>query len=82
MSGYILKPDHPAMPLTVETSDGVAVYCGMSVREYFAAQAMQGILANRTYDPPRRNKLKGMAEDAVSAADALIEALNANKVAE
>lgn len=65
----------------IVNNHGVEAY-GVTVREYFAAQAMQGILANRTYDPPRRNKLKGMAEDAVSAADALIEALSANKEAE
>lgn len=55
---------------------GIEAY-GISMREYFAAQAMQGILANRTYDPPRRTRIEGMAKDAVSAADALIEALNA-----
>lgn len=49
---------------------------GLTKREYFAAMAMQGILANTTYEAPRRNKLGGMAQDAVNAADALIAALN------
>lgn len=48
---------------------------GLTKREVFAALAMQGILANRTYDPPRRNKLDGMASDAVTSADMLLAAL-------
>jgi len=49
---------------------------GLTKREQISAMALQGILANKVYDPPRRNKLKSMAEDAVSAADALLEALD------
>jgi hypothetical protein len=49
-------------------------------RRLFAAMMMQGILANQTYEPPRRNKLKGMAEDAESAAEVLIKVLNKGKV--
>lgn len=48
---------------------------GLTKRELFAAMAMQGILANQKYDPPRRAKLGGMALDAVAAADALIAEL-------
>ena len=44
-------------------------------REKIAVAAMQGILANKKYEPPRRNKFKGMAEDAVAMADALLEEL-------
>lgn len=64
----------PAFP--VIGADGLpSDYTGMTKREAFAMAAMQGILANRAYDPPRRNKLAGMAEDAVSAADALLAEL-------
>ncbi len=49
---------------------------GMTKREYFAGLAMQAILASEKYAPPRRLKFSGMAEDAVAAADALIEQLN------
>ena len=48
---------------------------GLTKREAFAMAAMQGILANRQYEPPRRNRIEGMAEDAVYAADALLAEL-------
>lgn len=51
---------------------------GLTKREYFAGLAMQGILANETYDPPRRKRLGGMAADAVAAADALLSELEAS----
>ena len=44
---------------------------GLTKREYFAAAAAQGIGANGGY-----TTFKDMAKDAVSLADALIEALN------
>lgn len=49
---------------------------GLTKREQIAAMALQGILANNMYEPTRRNKLEGMAKDAVSAADALLKALD------
>ena len=39
-------------------------------REKIAVTAMQVILANKKYEPPRRNKFKGTSEDAVAMADA------------
>jgi len=54
---------------------------GVTKREYFAGLAMQGILANGKYDPPRRDKLHLMAIDAVSAADALLKSLEQPKAA-
>ena len=48
---------------------------GITLRQHFAGLAMQGILANRVYDPPRRDRLHGMALDAVAAADALLAEL-------
>lgn len=55
--------------------NGFACAPGMTKREQFAAMAMQGILANKKYDPPRRERLKGMAADAVAAAEALLAEL-------
>lgn len=47
---------------------------GVNKREYFAVKAMQGMLAyNHRPDAEGWNKI---ANDAVSAADALLEALN------
>ena len=45
-------------------------------REQIAALALQGILANKCYEAPRREKIEGMAQDAVLAADALLKALS------
>lgn len=40
----------PAFPITEETTDridlGIKIYAGLTKREYFAAMAMQGIIAN------------------------------------
>lgn len=48
----------------------------LSKREYFAAMALQGmLLASADLETPE-NGLAGYAEDAVFAANALIEALN------
>lgn len=60
-----------ALAFPVADLDGFDVL-GLSKREVFAGMALQGILANRQYDPPRRKNLDGMAMDAVSAADELI----------
>jgi len=46
-----------------------------------ANSAMQGILANVMYDAPRKQRLEGMAVDAVAAADYLLLELD-KKVAE
>ena len=58
-----------------QTNNSTGWTTGLTKRELFAAMAMQGILANRVYEPPRRTKLAGMAKDAVSAADALLAEL-------
>ena len=64
--------DKPASPTTL--TNGM-VLIGLTKREEFAIRAMQGILANPHYDPPRKNKLDGMAIEAIDAADALLAAL-------
>ena len=77
--------DNPAMPQPMVLDSVGNVYNsneygategGLSKREHFASIAMQGILANKQYEAPRRNKIEGMAEDAVHAADALLEELS------
>ena len=45
---------------------------GLTIREYFAAMAMQGLLANGKWTHYSRQ----LAEDAVIHANALVEALN------
>ena len=64
MSEVKTFPEAYAFPSTKD-------YRGLTKREYFAALALQGLLAG---DPDVA--YKGAAEDAVSHADALIKALN------
>ena len=70
--------DKPAMPIGeihAHTDSSDTDYAGLTKREYFAAIALQGILANQKYEAPRRNKFEGMGKDAVMAADELLAAL-------
>ena len=72
------RANEPAYPVPLGAEEGLAAGMnpnGLTKREHFAALAMQGILANPIYDPPRRAKLGGMSEDAVAAADALLAEL-------
>lgn len=74
--------DLPAMPAYWYDYDSAGVNVvreqsfGLTKREHIAALALQGILSNKCYNAPRRNKLDGMAQDAVQAADELLNALN------
>lgn len=65
--------ERPAFPL--QRGEVLGAHDGLTKRELFAAMAMQGVLSNRVYEPPRRTKIAGMAKDAVSAADALLAEL-------
>ena len=66
--------DNRAFPFTYDNTTNVEP--GLTKREYFAAMAMQGILANQKYEAPRRDRLSGMAIDAVAAADWLLKHLS------
>lgn len=69
----IANKDKPAFPNKLYDNRTMN---GMTKREYFAGLAMQAILSSSNYDPPRRKRFGGMAQDAVDAADALIEQLD------
>ena len=43
-----MKDDRPAFPLLIDDAE---VYFGMTLRDYFAAKAMQGIIAARSWHP-------------------------------
>lgn len=68
--------DRSAMPLQIvgHGNDCFSVahseYGGLTKREYFAAMAMQGLLAQNGYD-----RFDSLAIDAVQQADALLEEL-------
>ncbi len=62
----------PAFPSEgVVTNDGI-FYDGMTLRDYFAAKAMQGLVAGA--EPEHGINLHGAAEWAYNMADAMIKA--------
>ena len=66
------EANQAANPITENTLRG---HMGLTKREYFAAMAMQGILA----DPDNQGYAEGIAKDAVKMADELITQLNQTK---
>lgn len=48
---------------------------GLAKREYFAAMAMQGIMANPNCEPMTPEHFKNIASDAINIADVLLEEL-------
>jgi hypothetical protein len=48
---------------------------GLTKREYFAAKAMQGIMANETTNPASERHFDYRATQAIKMADALLKAL-------
>lgn len=80
-----MNADTPAFPVPSETGGHWADpetckiwehYSGMSKREYFAALAMQGLLAVQESPWMTESDTKGIAVTAVAQADALIAALS------
>jgi hypothetical protein len=61
-------------PQNIEHPDGNVTCKGLTKREYFAAMAMQGLLANSFRSPT--SYIESNAEYAVNYADALIAELN------
>lgn len=65
-----MKHDESAFPMYAGEKDDFSIQYGITVRQYFAAKAMQGLLASgRVTDALT-------PEGAVKLADALIAALN------
>ena len=63
----------PAFPFTEFQNDGAKVSAyGMTLRDYFAAKAMQGMYANSCDD----YEFEGVAEAAYRTADAMIAERN------
>ena len=61
--------DIPAFPQYVINNGGAYVEGGMTLRDYFAAKAMQGLLASDVYAPKDK-----FAENAYAMADAMLKA--------
>lgn len=71
----------PAFPVNEETTDridaGTKIYTGLSKREYFAAMAMQGLLAGRWANKERFDcSPETIATFAVNHADQLLNELS------
>ena len=63
----------PNEPINIVEYNNNYISTGLTKREYFAAMAMQGLLANDS------GLITSKARDAVQAAEALIEILNKPK---
>lgn len=80
------EPNQPAFPVSEETTDridqGIKIYSGISKREYFAAMAMQGLLASFTEKAAIGawgSELELVAKTATEVADAIMKVLNKTK---
>ena len=66
----------PAFPITIDLGQGVECNKGMTLRDYFAAKAMQGLLA-QSCGTALGNDPKFAAEYAYATADAMLKARQA-----
>ena len=70
------------LPITMDQPDGWMEKTGgyakdMTLRDYFAAKAMQGIIANSEHSHIRRDELEIYANFAYAMTDAMLKAKNA-----
>lgn len=61
-------PDEPAFPHFSQVSDGLELFGGMSLRDYFAGQALAGIMGSGDIFPP-----DSAASRAYCVADSMLE---------
>ena len=66
-------PNKPAYPIVHPDED---VIIGLTIREHFAAMAMQGICVNAGRNNVSLNKPDELVQEAICIADALIRSLN------
>jgi hypothetical protein len=64
--------NEPAFPFSFEDTQTAVVHSGMSLRDYFAAKALQGMLSNSA--GKRSDWEHGWAKFAYAQADAMLEA--------
>ena len=63
----------PAFPLPYESNDVLPFYRGMTLRDYFAAKAMQGLLA-QSQGTALGSSVEQAAKYAYAMADAMLKA--------
>jgi hypothetical protein len=61
----------PAFPLVAEDESGMMINMGMSLRDYFAARAMQGIVSK---EASHVSWVEEYAKNAYKMADAMLKA--------
>lgn len=71
-----IDPNEPALPITEESTKGISVSPGLTIRAEFTARAMQGMMANQSFALESAFYPQAIAADAVVIADALIAELN------
>lgn len=72
-----MKASEPAFPMVQDSASKAPDCPGLSIREYFAARAMQGMLNGAMGQfGPDVIKIDALAKASLKCADALIEALN------
>jgi len=68
----------PAFPITEEATDriltGIQIFTGLSKREYFAAAALQGLLANK-HNLPNQQGYEYCVMVAIKSADEMLKQL-------
>lgn len=75
--------NQPAFPQDLQGRRGDdPQYQGMSLRAYFAAHALAGIMANKECNPCRQEHFDNIAKDALDAADALLSVLAKDETSE
>lgn len=67
-------PAFPQLELDQSTGNIHTQHFGMTLRDYFAAKAMQGICANEATLPTRQEYFDNIANDAFRLADAMLKA--------
>jgi hypothetical protein len=76
MSEQPINDGGPAFPHTTQW-DGITPainHHGISMRDYFAAAALQGFCANQNSFPTKNEHFANLAEDSFKAADAMLKA--------
>jgi hypothetical protein len=67
----------PAFPSSVDDGETVKYMLGMSMRDYFAAQAMQGLMNRVWGDMPAEELFNIWATSSYALADAMLKAREA-----
>jgi hypothetical protein len=75
MEGEMSNP--PAFPSSIDNGETVKYMLGMSMRDYFAARAMQGLMSRVWGDMPAEELFNIWATSSYALADAMLKAREA-----